>query len=140
MLILEKSISYDPVKLPVKYRGANIVLHIRPLDGEALAQISERAKVHKFAENPVTKKMELGCYVDDKLADLELFDHIVANIEGVGTSKTEPVSMTRENKAKVMNLKPGADDPRPLWKIAIEAASALARERHDALEAEIKNS
>jgi len=134
------AISYDPVKLRVSYRGANLDLMIRPLDALVLEACREKARSFHWAENPKTQKQELGSVVDQKTYDLALFDHVVASFSGVGSSKDRPWPVDAKHKSLLVYLAPGPDDPLPLWDVLCKAAAELARSRYEELEAELKNS
>ncbi len=139
MLIIEKSISNEPENISITFKGANITLSIRPLDGDALEQVREKAKIYKFADDPKTGQQKLGAIVDENAADLELFDYLIADAKGVGTAPDKPLPMTKEMKSRLVYQKPGKDD-KPLWSTVIAAARELALQRRVALEAETKNS
>ena len=139
-MLIESSISYEPIKLPFVFRGANIELLLRPLDVDALAQIRDRARSFHWAANPTTGKQELGSIVTDENLDLALFDHVIAGFFGVGSAKDKPWPQDAKHKSKLVYLKPGPEDKEPLWKTVLAAARDLAAQRLAELEAERKNS
>jgi hypothetical protein len=139
MLILEKSISYEPENIEFTFRGKQIFLAIRPLDADAIAECREKATVYRMVKDPETGIKEMGAYAPPAKLDQELINHIIADIKGVGLAKDKPLPVNRETKSKLVYMKPGEGEAR-LIDQAWEAAIALGKKRHAALEEELKNS
>lgn len=106
-------------------RGADVELQIRPLTAEILDKIRSRYKKTRREKDSETRAtVTVIEYDEDKVQD-DLIDYILEDFKGFGSSPKDALVVNVENKKRIMELPPVADET-TIGEFVFETAREIA--------------
>ena len=122
-----------------KTRGETIRLKIRVTDADVIAGLRKSHRRTEFARDTDTRKMVKVEVFDEDAITEALIDHVLMSFEGIGDEAGTLLSVTIENKKKVMNIPP-AQGEQSIVDFVFENAREIAAAGQEDIEKQIKNS
>ncbi len=120
-------------------RGTTVELQIRPLTAEVLESIRKKYKKTRREKDRDTGNTSTVIeYDEDKVSD-DLIDYVLESFKGFGSDPKTELEVTVENKKRIMELPPIADE-QTISEFVFDTAREIAAVSEKEVQAKVKKS